>query len=260
MIIGLIVGFIIGFVLSMPPLGPTTFSIIARGFKNEEKEGIAIGVGAAFMDFIYILAAYGGVSIIKTLLPHTVDIFFDTNEKTLKVILTLLGCFVVVFYGFKLMKMKIFKGNNSTAPLTEDKIEEVVMEKAETKLLKTEKELDRILHTQKLEKGLSGLTGEFLTGILLCLSSVTLPASWFAIVSYLKSYGVIDSKFLSGLALAVGVFIGTAVWFYVIVKFVSKNSHRINPRMLNKINISVGVILILLGVFLLIKAVDFIFL
>lgn len=260
MIIGLIVGFIIGFVLSMPPLGPTTFSIMAKGFKNEEKEGIAIGIGAAFMDFIYILAAYGGVSIIKTLLPNSVDVFFNENEKTLKLILTLLGCFVVVFYGFKIMKMKIFNGNNSNAPITEDRIEEVVLEKAETKLIKTEKELDRILHTKKLEKGISGLTGEFLTGILLCLSSVTLPASWFAIVSYLKSYGVIDSEFLSGLALAIGVLAGTAVWFYVIVKFISKNSHRINPRMLNKINISVGVILILLGLFLLIKAVDFIFL
>ncbi len=244
----------------MPPLGPTTFSIIAKGFKNEEKEGIAIGVGAAFMDFIYIMAAYGGVSIIKSLLPHSVDVFFDTNENTIKIILTLIGCFVVVFYGFKIMKMKTFNGNNSNIPLTEDKIEKVVMEKAEPKLIKTEKELDRILHTQKLEKGLKGLTGEFLTGILLCLSSVTLPASWFAIVSYLKSYGVIDSKFLSGLALAIGVLTGTAVWFYVIVKFVSKNSHRINSRMLNKINISVGVILILLGVFLLLKAVDFAFL
>jgi threonine/homoserine/homoserine lactone efflux protein len=260
LIIGLIVGFIIGFVLSMPPLGPTTFSIIAKGFKNEEKEGIAIGVGAAFMDFVYILAAYGGVSIIKTLLPHSVDLFFETNENLLKIILTFIGCFVVVFYGFKLMKMKIFNGNNSNAPLTKDKIEEVRMAKSETKLTKTEKELDKILHTKKLEKGLTGLTGEFLTGILLCLSSVTLPASWFAIVSYLKSYGVIDSKFLSGLSLAVGVLIGTAVWFYFIVKFVSKNSYRINPRMLNKINIGVGVLLILLGVFLLIKAVDFIFL
>ena len=260
MIIGLIVGFIIGFVISMPPLGPTTFSIIAKGFKNEEKEGIAIGTGAAFMDFIYILIAYGGVTVIKTLLPMSVDEFFSNHERTFKIILTFLGCFVVVFYGFKIMKMKIFNGNNSNVPLTEDKIEEVISEKAEPKLIKTEKEIDRILHTQKLEKGLSGLTGEFLTGILLCLSSVTLPASWFAIVGYLKSYGVIDSHFLSGLALAVGVLFGTAVWFYVIVKFVSKNSHRINPGMLNKINVSVGVILILLGVFLLIKAVDFIFL
>jgi threonine/homoserine/homoserine lactone efflux protein len=260
LIIGLIAGFVIGFVLSMPPLGPTTFSIIAKGFKNEEKEGIAIGVGAAFMDFIYILAAYGGVSIIKSLLPHTVDEFFDKNENFIKIILTLLGCFVVVFYGFKIMKMKVFNGNNGNVPLTEEKLDKVVHEKTDSKLMKTEKELDRILHTQKLEKGISGLTGEFLTGILLCLSSVTLPASWFAIVSYLKSYGVIDSKFLSGLALAVGVFFGTAVWFYVIVKFVSKNSHKINARTLNKINISVGVILILLGVFLLIKAVDFAFL
>jgi threonine/homoserine/homoserine lactone efflux protein len=259
LIIGLIAGFVIGFVLSMPPLGPTTFSIIAKGFKNEEKEGIAIGVGAAFMDFIYILAAYGGVSIIRALLPRSVDVFFDTNEHTIKIILTLLGCFVVVFYGFKIMKMKIFNGNNSNVPLTEDRIDEVILEKTEPRLLKTEKELDKILHTQKLEKGLSGLTGEFLTGILLCLSSVTLPASWFAIVSYLKSYGVIDSEFLSGLSLAVGVLIGTAVWFYIIVKFVSKNSHRINPKMLNKINISVGVILILLGLFLLIKAFDFTF-
>ena len=259
LITGLIIGFIIGFVLSMPPLGPTNFAIISKGFKNEINEGVAIGTGAGFMDFIYIMVAYGGVSIIRSLLPESVDVFFEKNENSIKIFLTLLGWIIVVFYGFKIMKMKVLNGNGDNNQVTGEKLNEKFQEKAENKLIKTEKGLDKLLHMQALEKEKTGLTGDFLTGVLLCLSSVTLPASWFAIVGYLKSYGIIDSTFFSGFGLAVGVLLGTAVWFWTLVKFISKNAYRISPKMLNKINIGVGTFLILLGVFLLSKAVEFAF-
>ena len=260
MITSLIIGIITGFILSMPPIGPTNFAIMAEGFKKQIKSGVAIGSGAGFMDFVYIMAAYGGVSAIKSFFPSSVDTFFDVNEKNIKIVLTLVGCFVVIFYGLKIMKIKAINDSYEEKILSGEKLEEVVTEKAETKLIKTEKEIDKILHTKALEKNITGTMGHFLTGVLLCLSSVTLPASWFAIVSYFKSYGIIDSSFLSGLGLAVGVLLGTIMWFYTLVKFISKNSHKMNPKMLNKINIGVGIILLLVGTFLLIKAIDFAFL
>jgi threonine/homoserine/homoserine lactone efflux protein len=243
----------------MPPIGPTNFAIMAEGFKKQIKAGVAIGTGAGFMDFVYIMAAYGGVSAIKSFIPGSIDNFFDLNEKNIKIVLTLLGCFVVIFYGIKIMKMKAINDSYEENILTGEKLEEVVTEKVETKLIKAEKELDKILHTRALEKNITGTMGHFLTGVLLCLSSVTLPASWFAIVSYFKSYGIIDSSFLSGLSLAAGVLFGTVLWFYTLVKLISKNSHKMNPKVLNKINICVGIILLLVGIFLLIKAIDFAF-
>jgi threonine/homoserine/homoserine lactone efflux protein len=243
----------------MPPVGPTNFAIMTEGFKKKIYDGVAIGVGAGFMDFVYILAAYGGVSAIKSFFPSSVDNFFEVNEKYIKIVLTLIGCIIVIFYGLKIKKTKAINGSFEENQITGDKLQEVVSEKAEIKLIKTEKEIDKILHTQTLERGITGKMGHFLTGVLLCLSSVTLPASWFALVSYLKSYGLIDSSFVSGLSLAVGVLLGTVTWFYTLVKLISKNSHKINPKMLNKINIGVGYILVLLGVFLFIKAIDFAF-
>ena len=60
----------------MPPLGPTYFAIIDRGLKKQLKNAVAIGIGAGFMDMIYILIAYGGVSLIVSLLPDTAHGFF----------------------------------------------------------------------------------------------------------------------------------------------------------------------------------------
>src|SRR5262245_50242771 len=90
----------------MPPLGPTYFAIIDRGLKKQEKNGIAIGVGAGFMDMIYILIAYGGVTGLISILPKAVDEFFLKNEDLLKFILAFAGCVVVILYGVKIMRTK----------------------------------------------------------------------------------------------------------------------------------------------------------
>ena len=67
------------------------------------------------------------------------------------------------------------------------------------------------------------------------------------------SYGLINSNFFTGLFLALGVFIGTTVWFYLLVNFVSKNSMKINPRTLQKLNNFMGLLLVVLGISILLK-------
>lgn len=258
MILSFIAGFVTGFIISVPPLGPTYFAILSRGLKKDVRGATAIGAGAGFMDMFYILVAYGGVTILTSFLPASVDNFFINNQKIFSVGLTLLGCAVVIIYGLKIMKTKSVDIAGAMKTGSSEEIDEM-SKAAEERLHKTEHGLSKILHSKKLEEERKGLFADFLAGVLLCLSSVTLPASWFAIVSYLKGFGIINDTFGSGFLLAIGVLFGTTVWFYLLGRFVSTNSHKIKPSTLNKLNLFTGIFLIFLGVLLLYKAIDFMF-
>jgi threonine/homoserine/homoserine lactone efflux protein len=258
LILSLLAGLVTGFIISVPPLGPTYFAILARGLKKDVRGAVAIGAGAGFMDMFYILIAYGGVTILTNFLPAFVDKFFIDNQKIFSVALTLLGCAVVIIYGIKIMKTKSVDIAGAMEGGSSEEIEER-RKRAEERMHKTEHGLNKILHSKKLEEERTGPVADFFAGVLLCLSSVTLPASWFAIVGYLKGYGVINDSFISGFLLAIGVLAGTTLWFYLLGRFVSTNSHKIKPSTLNKLNLFTGIFLIFLGVLLLYKAVDFMF-
>lgn len=252
MITGLVVGFAIGFIFSMPPLGPTYFAIIDRALKKQFSNAVAIGVGAAFMDMIYILIAYGGVTAIISLLPDSLIKIFNEKEELFKLILALAGCVVVILYGIKIMKTKGSLTTEKPVKFDEEKFKKKYTG-VEKVFIKTEVGLDKLLHTKALEEKHTEIFGSFITGVGMCLSSVTLPASWFAAVGYLKSSGIIDSKFLTGLMLAVGVLIGTSVWFYLMTKLIFKYSEKLKPALMNKLNFAIGIFLIVLGAGFLLK-------
>ncbi|HRE39727.1 MAG TPA: LysE family transporter [Ignavibacteria bacterium] len=254
MLIAFITGAVFGYLLSMPPMGPTNFAIMVKGFKHEMKEGVAIGVGAGFMDMIYILIAYGGISLLFSVLPESAFVFYNTNESLIKVILTYAGCAVVIIYGVKIMRMKL--ENPNFTPKQEQRAEKVLIQ-SENVAHRTEENLEKVFKNKVIKDEKSGLFTNFMTGVLLCLSSVTLPASWIAFVSYFKGLGIIDSHFMTGFLFGVGVLVGAVLWFYTLVKLISKNSYRIKPETISKINVSVGVLLIMLGIALLYKAVEF---
>ncbi|MFZ1320451.1 MAG: LysE family transporter [Ignavibacteria bacterium] len=251
MISGLIVGVIIGFIVTIPPLGPTYFQIIEQGLKNKTRNGLAIGAGAGFIDFFYILIAFGGVSLITSLLPDNLHAYFSENSEILKLMLALFGSLFVIIYGIKIIFTK--QDYSHRIEVEENLDYKEKYDKVENVFKKTEVGIDKIFRTKVLEKHHSGITLSFIAGVVSCLSSPTLPASWFAIVSYLKSYGLINSNFFTGLFLALGVFIGTTVWFYLLVNFVSKNSMKINPRTLQKLNNFMGLLLVVLGISILLK-------
>lgn len=248
----LITGVVVGFIISMPPLGPTYFAIIERALRKEFANAVAIGAGAGFLDMIYVLVAFGGVSAIVSLLPESVHRYFIENEILLQFALGLLGCLIVILYGLKMVlgsrKMKekgeILEDNAGM----HEKVEEL-----ELSITKKEAKLGKIFHIDSLKQLQSGVAGSFLLGIGFCLSSVTLPASWLAIVGYLKSYGLIDTAFSTGLLLGLGVFAGTVLWFYVMSRLLTNNSDRIKPDFVIKLNFSTGIFLVLLGVSFLLK-------
>lgn len=238
----------------MPPMGPTNILVISLGLRKEIKYGVAVGAGAGFMDMVYIIISYGGYALIKGFVPDSINDFFADNEKFFMVLLTLIGCIVVGLSGYKLMKTKV--EDDITVPAPEIHIENKLSE-VKTKLEQTSEDISRILHTDLLKKKENSLVGGFLKGAFLCVSSVTIPASWFALTGYMKNYGIIDSRFITGFVYSIGVFAGTTFWFWTLVKVISKNTHRVSPEALNKINITVGIILLLLSLFLLYKVIDF---
>lgn len=239
----------------MPPMGPTNFAILAKGFKKQVKEGMAIGTGAGFMDLVYIMIAYGGVALFITILPASVIAFFENNEIFVKLSGAFLGSLVVIFYGFSIMKTKIKK--DVTADEFSEKFFEEDIKKSEEVLHVQEEKLKKIFHVSQVERkdNNSYFFKNFITGVVFCLSSITLPASWIAIVGYLKSYGYLDSNFFTGFVFGFFVLVGTVIWFYLLLKILSKNSHKIKPSSIYMVNKVAGVILIGLGLYLIFNVV-----
>lgn len=243
---GLLSGVIVGFIISMPPLGPTYFAIIERALRREFSNAVAIGAGAGFLDMIYVLVAFGGVSALISILPEQADRFLLENENTLKIVLALAGCVIVIWYGIRMMmKSKVPDKLVNAAGESQEMAEKVV--EMESSIIEKEQKLGRLFHISSFREFQNGPVGSFILGIGFCLSSVTLPASWLAIVGYLKSYGVIDARFSTGLMLGLGVFIGTTIWFYLMSSFLCKNTDKIKPNFVQKLNFSTGLFLVILG-------------
>jgi arginine exporter protein ArgO len=246
LIVTLIAGIITGFVVSVPPLGPIAFALISKGFSGDLKEGMAVATGSAFMDMVYALVAFGGITLFISLLPGSVENLINNNSHTLQIILIYTGCAVVIIYGLKIMKNKI--------DITQIKKNEATL------MHDAEERAEKFVHKAHVpdSKG-SNLFGLFIMGIMLCLSSITLPASWFALVGYVKGFGVIESTIWGGLVYSAGAFTGTVLWFWLLLKLITGNKHRINPSTIGKLNFIAGIILITLGVFLFVKATATVF-
>jgi LysE type translocator len=253
MLVTFIVGIITGFIVSIPPLGPIAFALISKGFKNEFKEGMSTALGSAFMDFIYAMIAFGGISLFISLLPNAAARFYSENVDSIRIVLIYSGCVIVVAYGLKIMGQKI----------TIEQLESEQSMKLVSAQFKARAVKDRASGIAK-QYGVPGTNkpnhgGLFLMGVMLCVSSITLPASWIALVGYIKGFGIINRSILGGLAFSAGAFFGTAFWFYTLLKLITGNKHRINPSTVNKLNTSAGIILIILGIFLFVRATGAIF-
>ena len=182
MIINLIAGILTGFIVSIPPMGPIAFAIISKGFNNEIREGKAIALGAAFMDFFYCLIAFGGISLIISFFPSVASDFYAKNAYAIEIVLTFTGCAIVIIYGLRIMRKKI---TYNKLEAEESAKLNAVFDKA-SKL--SEKAKSMAKHLKVLEINKSNSFGLFFMGVLLCMSSLTLPASWIAVVGYLKGY------------------------------------------------------------------------
>lgn len=255
MIVNLIAGILTGFIVSVPPMGPIAFAMISRGFKGEVREGKAIALGTAFMDFVYCLIAFAGIAVIISFLPLSFENFYAANVHSIETVLTFAGCAVVILYGIKIIRSKTeLKRLETEDPAGLNpayKRAVMLKEKADRAARKLKVSLKASIPEVKKKN----LFGMFFMGALLCLSSLTVPASWIALVGYLEGYNFLDSSFTGGLLFSAGAFAGTYIWFYILLKLIAGNKKRINSKTIKKLNIIAGAILLLIGVFLFIKAI-----
>lgn len=260
MIVNLIAGIITGFIVSVPPMGPIAFAMISRGFKNEVGEGRGIALGAAFMDFVFCLVAFAGINLIISYLPQSAEDFYTAHISLIEMLLTFTGCAVVILYGVKIIRSKSELGKLETedpAKLNPAyKRAGVMKARAEgiAKKVKIPQSLKPRIKTKPAEIKRSKLYGMFFMGVLLCLSSVTVPASWIALVGYLKGFNFLNASFFGGFLFSVGAFLGTYGWFYLLLKLITWNKKRINSKSIKKLNVIAGIVLLIIGVILFVKA------
>lgn len=245
MILTLIAGIITGFIVSIPPLGPIAFALISKGFRNEVKDGMAIASGSAFMDMIYALIAFGGISLFISLLPESAESVVKENSNIIQVVLTYAGCAVVIIYGIRIMRTKI-------------DLKKFEAQESEH-LIRAKGRAAEFAAKSHVVKNDSNIFGQFLMGVMLCISSITLPASWVILVGYVKSFGILESTIWGGLIFSGGAFTGTVLWFWLLLKLITGNAHRINKNTISKLNFYAGIVLIILGIFLFSKATGTVF-
>jgi threonine/homoserine/homoserine lactone efflux protein len=247
-IINVIAGILTGFLVAIPPMGPVAFALISKGFKNELKEGRAIALGSAFMDFFYCLLAFSGIALIISIFPSGVAGFYAKNRRLIEIVLTFTGSVVIIIYGLKIMKLKT---TYSSLEAAESATFDSAFVKANKLREKTE-HAAKHLRIPEIKK--ANTIGSFFVGVLLCITSLTLPAAWIAIIGYLKGYKFLNSSFLGGLLYSMGVFAGTFAWYDTLLKLITGHQKRINATTVNKLNVIAGVILLVFGGFLFIKA------
>ncbi len=218
MIANVFAGIATGFLISIPPFGPIAFAMISKGFKNEIKEGRAIAFGAAFMDFFYSLIAFSGLTLIISFFPSGVGRFYARHSQSIVIALSFVGCVIVFFYGLKIMRTKVAytKLEAELSPKLESALAKAI--RLEGKAENAVKHLG-IKDIKVLKK--SNSVGLFFTGVLLAMSSLTLPATWLALVGYMKGHGFLASSFLGGLGFSVGVFAGTRTWYGLLLALIT---------------------------------------
>jgi len=134
---------------------------------------MSIGIGSLSWILFIVLIAFSGINtLFISLLPHTVEKFYTENYLKIIITVTYSGCLLVIGYGVKLMNTKV-----SSDQLTGK--EKNHIHRVERKKLRKLAHSHPIAGAHKSQVSISNLV----LGILLCFSSITLPASWIGVVT-----------------------------------------------------------------------------
>ena len=63
--IAFIVGLVVGFFTTLP-IGPINIAVMTKGLSGKTGQGLMIGAGSGWMDFVYCAAAMFGISLLNS--------------------------------------------------------------------------------------------------------------------------------------------------------------------------------------------------
>ncbi len=218
MIIAIIIGFITGWLISMP-IGPLNASAISRTLKYGFKYGFATGLGGALMDLIYCGFA------------AEIHQFLETSP-IINLCFQMVGFVLLIFIGIKTVK-------TAAAP----PVSMVSEERSETRAAA---EIKRFHLTAK-----KGLLQPFAVGVVMYASNVAAVPEWIFVSALWRGYGLLQVGVVINTFFAIGAGLGTAGWFYFLIRFIDKRQHGFQPSTLSKINKYAGIALLLFAFYFL---------
>jgi threonine/homoserine/homoserine lactone efflux protein len=217
MIIALLVGFVSGWLISMP-IGPTNAAAITRTIHYNYKHGFSVGLGGALMDIIYC----GGATQINA---------FLLRSPIVNLCFHILGFVLLLYLGIKSLGAE--KKEHPFEPTPKDTAQE---KKAEATVSR--------MHVKK-----ASYLASVSLGIMLYASNVAGVPEWIFISAFWHNQGVAIIGFSDAISFAIGAGIGTAGWFFTLVKYFSKRSASFKPRTLHLINRFAGVAMLAFGLY-----------
>ncbi|MBT7611139.1 MAG: LysE family transporter [Bacteriovoracaceae bacterium] len=102
----------------------------------------------------------------------------------------------------------------------------------------------------KKEKDIHKLVGAFLLGVVLYTSNPTLIFSMTALAAFIKSLALYPATTLNHFAVALGLAIGSAVWFLFLILFVKRFENKIKDKYLSYFNKVSGALMVCISLFM----------
>lgn len=265
-----IVGLIVGFIFSMPVAGPISILVTTNALKGRVKFCEMAALGASVADFVYVFAAVFGLTK-----------FYSTYKPVIPYIL-LAGTLVLLYLGYKISKTKLdlehFEDKNYLSGkkekggfwtgfmlnflnptlflgwLTSSFLIISLVSSLGFNTGGLDKRIDNSFQTMNTTVEDSTLKNRMFS--YLHLNSVKLikhkPAQQ-ELRKLPKSFPLLISA-----SYAFFLSLGSIIWFFYLTFLLAKYRHRINISIINKIIMSLGWTLCLLGLLLAYKAIGMI--
>lgn len=205
-----VTGIVSGFLLSIP-LGPISLTILNEGAKRGFFWAIMIGLGATAMEVVYCFIAFTGFASFFT-------------RSYVKEGLELFSFVFMLYLAFKFMSAK----SVAVTPLDLGEAGHRIEEKIEHEF-----------HPHSA----------FMTGFVRVLGNVGVLVVWVILAANFISRGWVKPNWADKSACALGVGLGTALWFLGLSWVVSRGHGKLSPKTLLRMEhlSGVGLLLIALG-------------
>jgi len=94
------------------------------------------------------------------------------------------------------------------------------------------------------------LHGSFWIGVFLYLSNPTFLGYWITVAGIIQASKLIITEWIDNLFFAIGVGVGAATWFYVLLKFFHERSASVKPETLHRLTVLAGYLLLIFAGYL----------
>lgn len=101
-----------------------------------------------------------------------------------------------------------------------------------------------------VEKSKSTIAGFFLLGVAIYASNPTLAVTMSGVATIIKSWNLFPNDLKNYFALSSGIALGTASWFYLLLKIISKHQNKIPENFFINFSRACGVLIVLFSLYL----------